>query len=229
MQNARMSDSLGSRLRLVQELHEPTPAAAVFLARVLDEGRRELRTERWATSERSLEHLGTPLLRSTGDEGETVVLERDGVLVLIGLHGGFVYAQAAGADAAVISAAVAELRGLLPAPEPVATQDVPVVFWTYSAHGPMPSVRKIAVPEWKEIRRTTGLRRRRSAARSCATSGRRTACVGMARMVSAPLRGRSRHVLRRARRLPDDGVDAERRHRGAGRDPREARSAKFAD
>ena len=136
----------------MQELHEPTPAAALFLARVLDEGRRELRTERWATSARSLDELGTPLLRSSGDEGETVVLERDGVLVLVGLHGGFVYAQAAGENEAATTGALAELRELLPAPEPVATQDVPVVFWTYSTHGPLPSVRKIAVPEWEEIR-----------------------------------------------------------------------------
>jgi hypothetical protein len=26
------------------------------------------------------------------------------------------------------------------------------MFWTYSAHGPMPSMRKISVPEWSEIR-----------------------------------------------------------------------------
>jgi len=40
----------------------------------------------------------------------------------------------------------------LPAPEPVARQEVPVVFWTYSAQGPVPSVRTIAVPQWQEIR-----------------------------------------------------------------------------
>jgi hypothetical protein len=147
-----MTESLGARFRLVQELHEPAPTAAVFLARVLDEGRRELRTERWATAERSLDQLGAPLLRSVGDGGESLVLERDGALVLISLHSGFVYAQAAAAEEQTAASVLAWLRELLPPPEPVATQEVPVVFWTYSAHGPMPSVRKIAVPQWEEIR-----------------------------------------------------------------------------
>jgi hypothetical protein len=52
----------------------------------------------------------------------------------------------------VVEAAFTQLRALLPAPEPVATQDVPVVFWTYSPHGPVPSARKIGVPRWDEIR-----------------------------------------------------------------------------
>lgn len=147
-----MAESLGGRFRLVQELHEPAPTAALFLARVLDEGRRELRTERWATSERSLGELGAPLMRSVGDGGESLVLERDGALVLISLHSGFVHAQAAAGEEHTAVTALARLRELLPPPEPIATQEVPVVFWTYSAHGPMPSVRKIAVPQWEEIR-----------------------------------------------------------------------------
>ena len=147
-----MTESLGARFRLVQELHEPTPASAFFLARVLDEGRRELRTERWATSERSLAELGSSLMRSVGDGGETRVLERNGALVLISLQSGFVYGQVAAAEERTAVEALAWLRELLPAPEPVATQEVPVVFWTYSTQGPMPSVRKIAVPQWDEIR-----------------------------------------------------------------------------
>jgi hypothetical protein len=53
-----MSEPLGPRFRLVHELHEPSPTSALFLARVVDANRRELRTERWATLERSLEQLG---------------------------------------------------------------------------------------------------------------------------------------------------------------------------
>jgi len=147
-----VTESLGARFRLVQQLHEPSPAAALFLSRVLDEGRRELRTERWATSERSLDQLGTPLMRSVGDGDESLVLERDGALVLISLQSGFVFAQAAAAEEQTAAEALAWLRDLLPPPEPVATQEVPVVFWTYSPHGPLPSVRKIAVPRWEEIR-----------------------------------------------------------------------------
>src|SRR5437773_9346743 len=144
---------LGSRLRLLHGgMHEADPVSALFMARILDEGRRELRLEHWATSERTLERLEAPLMRSHGVHEEKIVLERNGVLLLVVLQGGFVAAQAAASEEQAAIGAIVWLRGLLPTPEPVARQEVPVVFWTYSAHGPMPSVRTIAVPEWDEIR-----------------------------------------------------------------------------
>jgi hypothetical protein len=137
---------------VVQELHEPEPTHVFFQARIFDGGLTELRTQRWATSERSLEAVGEPLLRSRSDEGETIVFESDGAFVLIGLAGGFVYAYAAARDPEAPGRALARLKELLPPPEPTAAQEVPVMFWTYSAHGPLPSMRKISVPEWSEIR-----------------------------------------------------------------------------
>ena len=142
---------LNDRFRITQELHEADPTAALYLARVLDERRTELRRHQWATSERSLAHLGTPLMRSAGD-GEVVVLEHDGVLVYIGLHGGFVHADVAAHEEQHALDVIAWLEEQLPPPEPVARHDVPVVFWTYSARGPIPSVRAISVPGWEEIR-----------------------------------------------------------------------------
>jgi hypothetical protein len=147
-----MADSLGARFRVIHGLDEADPLSAFFLARVLDEDRRELRDEHWATSAQSLAELGAPLVRSRGEAGERIVVERDGALVLISIQGGYVAAQAAGSEEQTVLDAIARLRELLPAPEPVARQEVPVVFWTYSAQGPMPSVRTIAVPEWDEIR-----------------------------------------------------------------------------
>ena len=146
-----MSDSLGSRFRISQELHEPTPLHAAFVARVLDAGFAEFNTQQWATSERSLEGLGPPLMRATSQAGDTVVVEADGTLLLVTLGGSFVYAHAAADDADAAAAAVARVRELLPPPEPSAAQEVPVMFWTYSAHGPIPSMRKISVLEWAEI------------------------------------------------------------------------------
>ncbi len=147
-----MPDSLSSRLRVVQEMHEPDPVLAFFFARLLDDDLRELRTEHWPTSEPSLARLGAPLIRSTGHGSEAVVLERDGALVHVSFHGGFVAVRAAAADEDGVTRTLAWLREALPTPERVARQEVPVVFWTYSAHGPAPSVRTIAVPEWEEIR-----------------------------------------------------------------------------
>src|SRR5438093_630999 len=146
-----MTGPLGDRFRVSHEL-QGDPAHALFLARVLDDGLAELRSERWATSERTLEGVGTTLMRSRGDAGLTVVFESHGAVVLLSLSGGFVYAQSAAHDEQAAADAIAQLHELLPAPEPTAAQEVPVMFWTYSAQGPMPSMRKISVPEWTEIR-----------------------------------------------------------------------------
>jgi hypothetical protein len=147
-----MSDSLGKRFRLSQELHEPDPTYAFFLARVLDEGYSEHRTRRWATSGRSLEGFGPPLMRSRGDGSETVIVELGNALLVVTLGASFVYAQAAANDTESVESALGRAGELLPAPEVTAAQDVPVLFWTYSPQGPVPSMRKISVPEWSEIR-----------------------------------------------------------------------------
>jgi hypothetical protein len=147
----RMSD-VGSRFRIQQSLDHEEPPKALFLARVLDGELRELRSDHWATSERSLEHLGRPVMRSVGRGLETVVLERGPAIIHVRLQGGFVAADAAAADEQAAVDALAALRAELPAPEPVARHDVPVAFWTYTPQGPMPSLRPIAVPGWDEIR-----------------------------------------------------------------------------
>jgi hypothetical protein len=142
---------LGARFRISQSLEHEDPPSVVFLARVLDEGLRELRSEHWATSERSLAHLGEPLIRSVANGSESLVLEFGDAIVHTTLQGGYVRVQAAAAGEQAAVAAVAGLRDMLPAPEPVARHDVPVAFWTYTPNGPMPSLRPIAVPEWDEI------------------------------------------------------------------------------
>jgi hypothetical protein len=111
----------------------------------------ELRQDAWPTSERSLDPLGETLLRSSGQSGEYVVAERDGVLVLAALHGGYLHARVASPDAGGATAELERLHALFPAPEPLARHDVPVAFWTYTPNGPVPSLRPIAVPEWDEI------------------------------------------------------------------------------
>jgi hypothetical protein len=154
-----MSDSLGKRLRLGYDLHEPDPIYAFFLARVLDEGYGEHRTRHWATSERSLAGFGPPLMRSKGDGSEAVVVEIGSAVVVVSLRASFVYAQAAADDAASAESALTHAAELLPTPEPTAAQDVPVMFWTYSPHGPVPSMRKISVPSGARSGRTTRRRR----------------------------------------------------------------------
>lgn len=144
---------LRNRFRVVHNLdHGEEPPAALFKLRLLETPLPELRSEHWATSERSLAQLGAPLMRAIGEHAETVLLERSDALLLISLCGGFVRVEAAGPDEQTVTEAVGCLRERLPAPEPVARHEVPVAFWTYTPNGPMPSMRPIAVPEWDEIR-----------------------------------------------------------------------------
>jgi hypothetical protein len=142
---------LGPRLTGIYNLDQGEPSQMFFLAQLIEDGLREHRSERWATSERSLEPLGTPLFRSSAPGVDTVVVQRSEALLHVGLYSGYVHAQAAAGDATGAADALTWLRGLLPAPEPVARHDVPVTFWTYTPHGPMPSIRPIAVPDWDEI------------------------------------------------------------------------------
>jgi hypothetical protein len=231
-----VSESLGGRFRVSFSLDDRDPVAAFFLASAIDRGYPELRSENWTTSVRSLEAVGKPIIRSASSHSETVVVEEPRVLLIVSLGESFVYAQAAAADATTAEAALAGVRELLPPPEPSARQEVPVMFWTYSAQGPLPSMRKISVPEWSEIRGNYsestqaaldglmqgfrpshggqlvlwhgGVGTRRS------PWGRSRGSGGTGRSTTSSIR----NVLRGARRLPDERADAIRRPRLPRRD-----------
>jgi hypothetical protein len=144
--------TLGDRYQVVQNMeHGEEPPSLLFNLRLLETQSAELRSEHWATSERSLAALGAPLMRSISEHSETVVVEQGHTLLHVGLCGGLVRVQAAGPDEQSVLGAIARLREQLPSPEPVARHDVPVAFWTYTPQGPVPSLRPIAVPEWDEI------------------------------------------------------------------------------
>jgi hypothetical protein len=155
-----MAESLSSRFRILQGLEHEEPTVAVFTARVLDAGLSEVRVGAWATSERSLDHVTDPVLRRVGDGHSSVVYEDDDAVLVVTLQGGFVHAQAAATESAAADRALASLRDRMPSPEPIASHDVPVTFWTYSQHGPIPSMRAISVPEWSEIRENYARRTR---------------------------------------------------------------------
>jgi hypothetical protein len=80
------------------------------------------------------------------------LLELEGALVQVTLGGGHAWATVAADEEERVDAAFSRLRETLPAPDPTASHDVTVTFWTYGPHGPMPSWRSIAVPSWDDIR-----------------------------------------------------------------------------
>ena len=110
-----------------------------------------LRTEHWTTSATELAGAGQPLLLSLVPGGAQAVFEEGGVLSTVGLHGGGVYASVAAGSAEAAAERLDRLREAFPPPDPSSAHEVTVTFWTYSPHGPMPSWRSIAVPEWDEI------------------------------------------------------------------------------
>jgi hypothetical protein len=110
-----------------------------------------MRTEHWTTSASELSGIGEPLFLSLGAHGAHGVFDEDGVLSSVGLSGGGVYASVAGASVEAIGRRLERLREAFPPPDPSSAHEVTVTFWTYSPHGPMPSWRSIAVPEWSEI------------------------------------------------------------------------------
>jgi Domain of unknown function (DUF5925)/ATPase family associated with various cellular activities (AAA) len=142
---------LSSRFRAAINLDQSEPATVFFYARLIEDRLAEVRSDQWATSEHALDEIGSPLFRSASPHQESIVAQDGNALLHVSLYSGYVNAQVAAPDAAAAQAALDRLRDVLPAPEPVARHDVPVTFWTYTPHGPMPSVRPIAVPEWSEI------------------------------------------------------------------------------
>jgi uncharacterized protein DUF5925 len=111
-----------------------------------------VRTQHWTTSATELRDLGEALLASSSDAGVQVVFESGGILSTVALYSGGVYASVAAETDVAIEERLALLRQALPPPDPSSAHEVAVTFWTYSPHGPMPSWRSIAVPEWSEIR-----------------------------------------------------------------------------
>ena len=143
---------LSRDLQLSHDVHAADNVPqALFVQRVLAGGYPVLRSEHWTTSATELAGLGEPLLVSLHAGGAQAVFEENGVLSTVGLHGGGVFASVAAVSAASVDERLARLREAFPPPDPSSAHEVTVTFWTYSPHGPMPSWRSIAVPEWEEI------------------------------------------------------------------------------
>jgi len=143
--------NLGDRFRLTFTTHGEN-ADAAFIAAIHDRGWPFVQRASWPTSERDLTRVGRAMLVETQEGHTSGLWERDDMLIRLTFGGSWLHAQAASATEERALAAIGELRTLFPLPDPSASHEVPVTFWTYTPHGPMPSMRTIAVPEWLEIR-----------------------------------------------------------------------------
>jgi len=153
-------ESASRSLGLTSEVELRGLAGELFLAQVVELGLPHVRIEHWPTTARSLELLAEPLLRVREEGRDAIVVRLGTSLAHLSVWNGWVYAELAAADEAALGAALAELKQLLPSPDPSAKHEVNVTFWTYTPHGPQPSSRTIAVPEWDEIRENYSARTR---------------------------------------------------------------------
>jgi hypothetical protein len=152
--------SRADRFRLVHGVHGTDVADGIWVAEVHDRGLTHARRDGWPTMQRDWAALGEPIFVEAAESHASGVWELDGAVVQLTIGGSWLQVQAAATDAAAAEAAVDELRARFPLPDPSSSHEVPVTFWTYTPHGPMPSMRTIAVPEWDEIRENYAARTR---------------------------------------------------------------------
>lgn len=136
------------RVQLTSDVQNPVHG--LFIQEALRRDLSRFASDSWPSSVK----LSVPdaVWSSRGPGGTDAVVElEDGALGLI--HSGFgaAYAQvAAGSDAAA-EAGLERLRALLPRATREREGRVPVRFWSYGPHGPMPMGRTLSVPSWEEI------------------------------------------------------------------------------
>ena len=124
--------------------------SGVFFQELLKRDLPRLVAESWPTNAKLEE--GSALWWSVEPHGTSAVLElSSGGLALATAGFGHAFVQVAAPDGERARAGIEEVRALLPRTERDREGRVPVTFWTYSPHGPMPMGRTLSVPAWDEI------------------------------------------------------------------------------
>ena len=146
-----MTPSWEPKIQLTQELEHHGLISSAFLNRALEAGLKEVRSDGWATSRDSLEVLGEAVLRTSTDAGESGLFERNGSLLQVDLWSSHLSVSVACAERVTAEKIIEDLREAFPLPDPSASHEVPITFWTYTPNGAQPAFRNIGVPEWSEI------------------------------------------------------------------------------
>jgi hypothetical protein len=124
--------------------------SALYLQEAIKRDLNRFLTEGWPTAAKldgssaawsQVEPQGTSVILELGPEALA--------FVHVGFGNAFVRVAAANAEAA--RAAMDEVRALLLRAQRDQDGRVPVTFWSYGPHGPMPMGRRLAVPAWEEI------------------------------------------------------------------------------
>jgi hypothetical protein len=124
--------------------------AAVFWQDALARGLTRVLSENWPTSARLEEAKAA--WWNVEPWGTAAVLELDsGALGFVHVGFGTADVRVAAESEENARAGMEEVKTLLPRAERDREGRVPVTFWSYSPHGPMPMGRTLSVPAWTEI------------------------------------------------------------------------------
>ena len=146
-----VSDPWQPKVQLSHDVENHALVSSAFLDRSLERGLKEIRSDGWATRAESLEPLGEPVLRTSSDAGQSALYERDGSVLQVDLWNSHLSVSVACAERGAAEAIIDELRETFPLPDPSASHEVPITFWTYTPNGAHPAFRNIGVPEWADI------------------------------------------------------------------------------
>lgn len=124
--------------------------SGVFYQEALKRGLSRLLGEGWPTTAK-LDGSGA-LWSSVEPHGSGAILElSSGALGFVSVAFGNAFAYVAAGDEEIARAGMDEIRNLLPRAERDREGRIPVTFWSYGPHGPMPMGRTLSVPSWAEI------------------------------------------------------------------------------
>ena len=124
--------------------------AALFHQEALKRGLTRMHSDGWPTTAKL--DLSRAAWSSSEPRGASALLElSSGALAFVHVGFGTAYAQVAAETEDAARSGLDEARALLPRSERDREGRVPVTFWSYAPHGPMPMGRSLTVPGWEEI------------------------------------------------------------------------------
>ena len=140
---------MSRRLHLTFDVQH-NPVMGVFHQETLRRDLCRLVSDNWPTTAKL--ETGDAVWASSAPEGSSAVLElEDGALAFVHVGFGSAFAQVAAPNDEAAEVALAAVRERLPRASREREGRVPVRFWSYGPHGPMPMGRTLAVPSWEEI------------------------------------------------------------------------------
>jgi hypothetical protein len=137
------------RLHLTFNLGQSV-AAGLFFEEALKRGLGRLSSDGWRTRAK-LDAPDASWASVESQGGDALFELSSGALGFVHLGFGRVFAQVAAESDESARAGIDELHRLFPRAREEQEGRVPVTFWSYGPHGPMPMGRELAVPTWTEI------------------------------------------------------------------------------